>query len=227
LFDNNELCLLGGAGDAIRISPKPVFASVQTLTRGAIEIESPVRLASAGESTLRIDLPLRLAPATDGTGPIAAVAVPVKERPWLARLLYALPPQLVESLRIAATERYTYLISDRGVGEVPIGTPFREVAPGVHTPIGLQLTPRFSGETLLAAIPNHEGHLTFFHLGEQPPEMVPKGAFTPLSFRSPGLIAPPLTSTHDTEPPLPLFTYGKAKRFPLWGMDTESGEDEP
>lgn len=239
LFDTESLHLFRGEGEVQLVSPLPPFAPVRSLVRASVAIEeTEVPGSGRGVRTdLGMSLPLRLASSTDPWRAVVATVVPAAQREWLARLLYALPPNTLSSLRIALGEDRIYLLDPSGIEGVPLGTFYSEVAPRIYVPAGMALVPAVSPAVLQELVRDRgDGHV-FFELGRSEPILVAASAFGTVPRRVIREVAGvPISADRpqDEEPELPLLQYEDARRFPLWGVpgkevpprDAEEREEE-
>jgi hypothetical protein len=241
LFQGQGLFLFRGDGEVTHVSPLPPFAPVRSLVRAPLP-QSPRTEAPPDEPAARapadpqaappaLSLRLRLAPSNEPWRNVVATLVPLEQRQWLARLLYALPPRTLGSLRMARGERVFYLLDSTGIEGIPLGTFYREVASRIYVPAGFSLVPAVAPSRLEELLQDRgDGH-AFFEPGESAPRIVAASAFAPVSRR----VLREVAGVHvhadrplDTDPALPELQYDKPRRFPLWGVPgKESPQSEP
>lgn len=223
LFSDEALHFFRGDGEVLVVDPLPPFAPVRSLVRTGVDLEGASDIAEGGglDTELDLSLPLRLAPSTEPWRAVTATVVPFANREWLARMLYALPPNTLAALKIAVGEDRFYLLDPSGIEGVPLGTFHSEVAPRIYVPSGLTLVPAVSPAVLQDLVRDRGDGYVFFDPEVEAPRVVPASAFGPVSRRvlrdvaAVPLIADPL---EDTEKPLPLLQYEAPRRFPLWGV---------
>ncbi len=233
LFGDGGLYLFGGDGSPLVIRPLPPMAPIRSLVRSAIALDDePVEAAvgSGSERSLELALPLRLAPTVAPWKAVTATVVPARQRAWLERLLYALPPHTLAALRLAVGSDRYYLVDPRGIEGVPLGTFHTEVAPRIYVPAGSTLVPAVRPAVLEELVGGRGDGFVFFDAAEPRPRLVPAVAFGPVSRRAlravdaAPVVADPLPSE---EPELPLLRYDRPRRFPLWGIPgKEARSDE-
>jgi hypothetical protein len=197
-----------------------------------VDLEDAPQIAGGAglEEQVDLSLPLRLAPSTDPWRAVTATVVPFANREWLARMLYALPPNTLAALKIAVGEDRFYLIDPSGIEGVPLGTFHSEVASRIYVPSGLTLVPAVSPAVLQDLVSDRGDGYVFFDPQQEAPRVVPAAAFGPVSRRvlrevaAVPLIAEPLSGE---EPGLPLLRYEEPRRFPLWGVPMKNAEIAP
>ncbi|MEM1415072.1 MAG: hypothetical protein AAGH15_09240 [Myxococcota bacterium] len=239
LFADDALTLFRGDGEVLVVDPLPPFAPVRTLVRTNLDLEGPEPhegAAAPDSRILALDLPLRLAPSTEPWRAVTATVVPLAQREWLARLLYALPPKTLAALQVAVGEDGFYLIDATGIEGVPLGVFHSEVAEGIYVPSGSAIVPAVSAMVLQELVRDRGEGLVFFDAATSIPRVVPKASFGPVSRRLlKEIAAVPISAERPSadEPELPLLRYEKPRRFPLWGIPgrdkpakEEAGEDE-
>lgn len=223
LFNEEALHFFRGDGEVLVVDPLPPFAPVRSLVRTGVDLEGASAVAEGAglETSLELSLPLRLAPSTEPWRAVTATVVPFANREWLARMLYALPPNTLAALRIAVGEDRFYLLDPSGIEGVPLGTFHSEVAPRIYVPSGLTLVPAVSPAVLQDLVRDRGDGYVFFDPEVEAPRVIGANAFGPVSRRvlrdvaAVPLIADPL---EDPDKPLPLLQYEAPRRFPLWGL---------
>ncbi len=233
IFEAKTLHLFRGDGRTEVLAPLPPFAPVRSLVRTRIDLaEGDARvLGEQVERELSLSLPLKLAPSNEPLRRVVAAVVPARQRAWLARILYVLPPSTLASLRMAFAEDVVYLLDAGGIEGVPLGRFYSEVAPRVYVPTGFSLVPAVSPTVLRDLVSEGgDGHV-FFELGQNLPRVVPEDAFAPVperALRAVGATTVMIEALSEIEPPLPLLEYEGARRFPLFGLPSLSApQPEP
>ena len=158
---------------------------------------------------------------------VVATVVPAAQRAWLARMLYALPPRTLSTLRMAIGEDRVYLLDPGGIEGVPLGTFYSEVAERIYVPSGMTLVPAVAPQVLQDLVADRQGGHVFFEPDEDAPRVVPANAFGPVSrqvLRDVAGLTVHADAPERYDAPLPLMQYGDARRFPLWGVP---GKDLP
>jgi len=229
LFAKESLTLFRADGEVEIVEPLPPFAPVHALVRSPIELDAELEGTGQGvHADLSMSLPLKLAPTTEPWRAVMAAVVPIAQRQWLSRLLYALPPRTLSSLRMAMGKDAIYLMDPAGIEGVPLGIYYSEVASRIYVPCGYTIVPGVAPTVLESLLTDRgDGHVFFDLAGT--PRLVAGGAFGPVSQRALTSVAStPVdadTFEHE-EPPLPLFNYDEARRFPLWGVPGKAVPDE-
>ncbi len=237
LFPAGTLHLFRGDGRVELIHPLPPFAPVRSLVRAELRLDEghPAAAGAPRETDLRLSLPLKLAVSSEPWRNIVSSVVSASQRGWLSRLLYALPPRTLGSLRMAIGADRIYLLDPEGIEGVPLGVFYCEVAPRIYVPAGLTLVPAVSPAVLEELVRDRgDGHV-YFEPGREEPLVVPGRAFGPVSRRAlRDVAASPVSAERpdNDEPPLPMFQYGEVRSFPLFGLPgkappSDTAEREP
>ena len=223
VFGSGTLYLFRGDGVVEQVNPLPPFAPVRSLVRTELSLDAkPERDPGAPQDTdLSMALPLRLAPTMEPWRNVVSTVIPGAQRQWLARLLYALPPKTLGSLRMAFGADAIYLLDPAGIEGVPLGTFYSEVAPRIYVPAGLTLVPAVAAPVLDQLVGERgDGH-AYFEPGQVEPKVIAAGAFGPIARRAlRDVAAIPVGADRpdDDEVPLPLLQYDVPRRFPLFGI---------
>jgi len=238
LFDDDTLHLFRGDGEVLVVHPLPPFAPVRSLVRTNVELEEDLSVDATRKSgkapgaDLGMSLPLKLSFSTDAWRAITATVVPIEQREWLSRLLYALPPNTLSALKVAVGDDRFYLIDRSGIEGVPLGTFFSEVAPRIYVPAGLALVPAVSPQVLQELVRDRGDGYVFFDTDQPEPRVVAASAFGPVSrkvLRDVAAIPVSADMPEEEQVPLPLLQYDKPRRFPLWGVPGKKSDaaEEP
>ncbi len=229
LFDDEALTLFRGDGHVIRVEPAPPFAPVRSLVRNELHLEDAAGVHGAGPANadLTFELPLKLDATMAPWRAVVASVVPLPQRAWLARMLYALPPRTLSTLRMAIAEDRIYLLDRGGIEGVPLGVFYSEIAERIYVPSGMTLVPAVAPPVLADLVSDAKGGHVFFEPEASAPRVVAASAFGPVSRQVLRDVAGDVVHADAPErfdPPLPLMQYGDARRFPLWGVP---GKDLP
>lgn len=229
LFEDEALTLFRGDGHVIRVEPAPPFAPVRSLVRNELSLEQAgsVNQATPTGGDLTFELPLKLDSTMNAWRNVVAAVVPLPQREWLARMLYALPPRTLSTLRMAIAGDRIYLLDRGGIEGVPLGVFYSEVADRIYVPSGMTLVPAVAPQVLTDLVSDAQGGHVFFEPESSAPRVVPANAFGPVSRQVLRDVAGQVVhadAPDRVDPPLPLMQYGDARRFPLWGVP---GKDLP
>ena len=229
IFDDEALTLFRGDGEVVIVDPAPPFAPVRSLVRNELSLEhvGKVTKGSASTADLSFELPLKLDATMAPWRNVVATVVPGEQRPWLARMLYALPPRTLSTLKMAIAEDRVYLLDRGGIEGVPLGVFYSEVAERIYVPSGMTLVPAVAPQVLADLVADGKGGHVFFEPAQSAPRVVPAAAFGPVSrqvLRDVAAFTVHADAPDQQDPPLPLMQYGDARRFPLWGVP---GKDMP
>jgi hypothetical protein len=180
VFDSGSLVLIAGQKAPLVIEPLPVLADVRSLTRAevianAIEPHS----ATAVEEQHSIRVPLRLVPSLSPPSSIAATLIPPRELALLRRLVYGLGAGVISSMRIALTEIGAFLLRDRGVELMPLGSFFRRLHPRIYVPSGFDVAPLVDPNVLYSALGAPDQKIVFL-MADSRVLALAESAFVPL-----------------------------------------------
>jgi len=220
------------------IAGEPVFVQAADLVRlgaGADqEVEVLTHHAAAVE---RVAVPLRLVPSPGVRRAVTASRIPMRQVEQLKKLVYLLPPRVLERTRLALAGDEIFLLGEEGLEFFPLGELHYELAPGVLAPLGFELIPRVHPDVLLDHLQRQGdvelgGEVLHFFSPDNPVALrLPRGAFAPLSRRA--LADVPLHGpttgqvTLPAEATRPQLLNDPPGLFPLWGYKLEGpGEDE-
>lgn len=223
LFAGDALSLFAGDGQVIIVDPAPPFAPVRSLVRTPLSLEDATNVqdAAAGSAGLAFELPLKLDTTMAPWRNVVGTVVHARERPWLARMLYALPPRTLSTLRMAIADDRVYLLDPGGIEGLPLGRFYSEIAERIYVPSGMTLVPAVSPAVLADLVADRDGGHVFFEPESSSPRVVPAAAFGPVSrqvLRDVAGLTVHADAPDRYDPPLPLMQYGEARRFPLWGV---------
>jgi len=232
IFDDEALTLFRGDGEVLIIDPAPPFAPVRSLVRNQLSLERAGTLKKGGpsDSALSFELPLKLDATMAPWRNVVATVVPAAQREWLARMLYALPPRTLSTLKMAMAEDRVYLLDRGGIEGVPLGVFYSEIAERIYVPAGMTLVPAVAPQVLSDLLSDAKGGHVFFEPESGAPRVVPAAAFGPVSrqvLRDVAGLTVHADAPDRTDPPLPLMEYGDARRFPLWGVPGKDLEIAP
>lgn len=222
IFGDEGIWLFRGDGRTDVVTPMPPFAPVRTLVQSEYQdAGASSRQASPSPDSLGLALDLRVAHTLAPWRAVVASVVPIAQREWLARLLYALPAGTLAALRVAVAQDYVYFLDPNGIEGVPLGTFYSEVGTRVYVPAGTSLVPAVSREVLDELLRGRgDGHV-FFWADGTPPRFVSDAAFGSVTKRALREIAGQSVragAPEAAEPGLPLLQYPEARAFPLRGV---------
>ena len=222
IFGDEGMWLFRGDGRTDVVSPMPPFAPVRTLVQSNFtDSAASDRHASPSSDPLGLALDLRVAHTLSPWRAVVASVVPIAQREWLARLLYALPAGTLAALRITMAPDFVYLLDPNGIEGVPLGTFYSEVGKRVYVPSGTALVPAVSPDVLDELLTGRgDGHV-FFWADGTPPRFVSDAAFGPVTKRALREVAGQSVRSgapESAEPGLPLLTYPDGRLFPLRGI---------
>ena len=217
------------------VGDDPRFVDAADLVRlGQDSQEAEVHKLPASAALRHVAVLLKLVPAPGVRREVKASRIPLRQADQLKKLVYLLPPRVLESTHIAMTEDEIFLLASGGLEFFPLGELHYELAPGVMAPLGFELIPRVHPDVLLGHLGSmddpHQGEasLHFFAPGSAAPLRVPREAFVPLSRRVLArvnlLTAAPQDLPVPRPPATPELLNDPPGVFPLWGyrLDKDS-----
>ena len=182
----------------------------------------------------RVTVELKLVAAPGVRREVKASRIPLRQADQLKKLVYLLPPRVLESTLIAMTGDEIFLLSDTGLEFFPLGELHYELARGVMAPIGYDLIPRVHPEVLLKhlgamgdLVPGEQS-LHFFAPQSLATLRLPRAAFAPLSRRV--LADVPLATPQSRSLAVPTaevsteLVNDPPGLFPLWGYKLDKGK---
>jgi hypothetical protein len=226
LFEAGKLYLFSGARDRVEVVTAPPLVPAQDLVGGGFELdERAPPVAAPSRSPQKLEVPLKLVYSADARRRVTATLVPWAQADWLRRLVYLLPPTMLESLRVAAIAEGLFVVGEHGIDGLPVGALFQEAAPSIYVPTGFQFHPRVSPEVLTDHLGGVAARCLIFPPGG-PPAALEHAAFEPLSRRTlAGLEVEARSRDPRLQPPrspTPATVINEdAGVLPLWGFQKE------
>lgn len=227
IFQDEALTLFMGGGQVVIVDPAPPFAPVRSLVKNELRLEDAKgeTYGKAAAGDLAFSLPLKLDATMAPWRNVCATMIDAKHRPWLARMLYALPPRTLSSLYMASSADKVFLLDREGIEGVPLGTFYTEIAERIYVPAGMTLVPAVAAAVLEDLVSDRQGGHVFFEPGSDEPRVVPAAAFGPISRSMLRDVAAQVVHADAPDQPtttLPQIEYGEARRFPLWGVPAKN-----
>lgn len=223
VFESESYYLFSGSRDIVDIiKPIPDFANIRNLSSLSIQLDEERHLdGRGGVSQTQIHVPLRLIPTSDPWRRVRAVSIPWDRAEWLQRLVYALPPRLLQDTRIHLSDERIVVLGEEGVESIPLGTLLCAVGESIFVAAGYGFLPQVSPELLAELVGLKAGELCFFEPGLNQPYVLKSSEFQPLGK---GAVATMLTSRtaglnlETNSPDAPALEYDQLGPFPLWGL---------
>ena len=178
-----------------------------------------------------LTVPLRLVMAGGPRPPVRACRVPLAQAEWLKKLVYLLPPQVLEGYSVCSTADSIFLYNETEVEFIPLGNLFYQVAMGILVPVGYELQPRVHPDVLVQHLGGGRENLLFFRLDDPMPVQLPRSAFGPLTRQALAHVElQPLqpVAGGDAYPAAARGSNDPVGTFPLWGFTPRaprSGDD--
>jgi hypothetical protein len=176
-----------------------------------------------------LSVPLRLVTASGPRPPVRASRIPLPQSTWLKKLVYLLPPTVLEGYSVCCTEDSIYLYNNTEVEFIPLGNLFYQVALGILVPVGYELLPRVHPDVLVQHLETDRETLVFFGLDRPTPVRLPRSAFAPLTRQALAHIeldTPQVHTEEDRAPASATLINDPVGLFPLWGFSLDREQEE-
>ena len=239
VFPGGRFYLLSGRRDRQDvIIGNPTYVDASALVSIGAPVRTPVSVSGAPIDIEGVNVPLRLVCSLAPRQSVAASRIPAIQAPWLKKLIYMLPPQVLEETQICVAGDHIYLHNPRGLEFLPLGEMFYQAADGVMVPVGHELIPRIHPEVLVQHLQGGPDKLFFFVRGDADdkqtgsvPLLLPRSGFTPLSRKAMAhVLVRPLTPqalSGVMEQAQLSLVNDPVGAFPLWGFTAnKTGGDE-
>jgi len=230
VFDKDKLYVFSGERDAVDVlASMPPLVPAHDLIGSGFDLgerPEPRPLTAAAPEQIQISLKLVPSTAESAHRRVTATLIPWSQAAWLKRLIYALPPTLLATYRVAAIAEGLFVIGEQGVDGLPLGALYQEAAPSIYVPLGHEFLPRVSQAVLTDQVGGTSGRYILFVLGGEGPLALEHALFEPLGRRALArLTAEPRERDPRLEPAraaTPATVVNEeAPAFPLWGFTTK------
>lgn len=223
LLEPGKLYLFSGSRNVMEIVPEaPRFVPARAVVD--LDLEKSIRqreLARAPVPRSRVELRLTVSGAT----PRLAVGSVIQEgdAERLKRLVYLMPPTLLEQYAICQTDRDIFLYAASGLDFIPLGELYWSPVPRVMIPLGYQILPAIGGDLLLRQLEAGPDDLFFWSAATGRVCRFSASDFTPLGRIAVAEI--PVTPPERViapQPPSDLelsLINDDVAPFPLWGFE--------
>ncbi len=243
VFPDGRFHMLAGQRDRQDvIIGKPTYVDAAALVSIGAPVQAPETVAAAQVEIEGVNVPLKLVCSLAPRQSVAASRIPAGQAPWLKKLIYMLPPQVLEETQICVAGDHIYLhAGERGLEFLPLGEMFYQAAPGVMVPIGHELIPRIHPDVLVHHLKGGPDKLFFFVRPQGDdhqlpgagsiPLLLPREAFTPLSRKAMAhvVVKPlsPVALSGVVQQAQLALVNDPVGAFPLWGFSpAKDGEQE-
>jgi hypothetical protein len=225
VFEKDKFYVFSGGRDAVDIlGSLPPLVPGHDLVGGGFDLgERAEPRAWVGAQPEKLEVQLKLVPSPGARRRVTATLVSWQQASWLKRLVYALPPTLLATYRVAAINEGLFIIGDHGIDGLPIGEMFQEAAPSIYAPLGHEFLPRVGAQVLTEHVGGVANRYVVFPLGAEKPLALEHGLFEPLGRRALARMeAEP--RLRDERLPLPrtvtpaTVVNEDAGALPLWGF---------
>ena len=223
IFPAGRFHLFSGARDRLdTVVGLPTYVSASALVSLGAAARAPDAGSAAPAQVEGVEVTLRLVVSLGQRPPVSATRIPLARATWLKKLVYMLPPQVLEQTLICVAGDQIYLHNGRGLEYIPLGEMYYEVADGVQVPVGYELIPRVHPEVLLQHLKGGQDKLFFFTRDSPEPLLISRSSFAPLSRRAlahvPVRPAETQQLARPVDPPRVTLVNDRLSSFPLWGF---------
>jgi hypothetical protein len=230
LFDKERFYVFSGGRDAVDVlmQPPPLVPATD-LIGGSFDLgERPEPLEHVPEELKQLDLPLKLVPSQSARRRVTATLVPWSHADRLRKLVYALPPTMLATYRVAAIVEGLFIVGEHGIDGLPIGEMFQEAAPSIFVPMGFEFLPRVGPEVLTDHVGGVASRYVVFPRGGRPLHL-DHAVFAPLGRRALARLEVEARERDARLPPpratVPATVVNEdLPALPLWGFTDRKGE---
>jgi hypothetical protein len=229
VFDKDKFYVFSGNRDAVDVlATLPPLVPGHDLVGGGFDLgERAEPRAYVAEPADKLEVELKLVPSADARRRVTATLVAWSQAAWLKRLIYALPPTLLASYRVAAVAEGLFIIGEQGIDGLPIGDMFQEAAPSIYVPLGHEFLPRVSAQVLTDHIGGVANRYVVFPKGAERHLALEHGLFEPLGRRALARLEITASPRDERLPPPRIITPATvvnedAGALPLWGFRGEA-----
>ncbi|MDB4967508.1 MAG: hypothetical protein JWN44_3197 [Myxococcales bacterium] len=170
VFDKERFYVFSGTRDAVDLLKSiPPLVPATDLIGGGFDLgerSEPVEHNTREPDKLEVQL--KLVASATARRRVTATLVPWVHADRLRKLVYALPPTMLATYRVAAVTEGLFVIGDQGIDGLPIGDMFQEAAPSIYVPLGMEFYPRVGAEVLTDHIGGVNGRYVVFPRGGRP-----------------------------------------------------------
>ncbi len=186
VFEKDKFYVFSGSRDAVDIlGSLPPLVPGHDLVGGGFDLgERGEPRTYVGSQPDKLEVQLKLVPSAAARRRVTATLVSWQHAAWLKRLVYALPPTLLATYRVAAVSEGLFIIGEHGVDGLPIGEMFQEAAPSIYVPLGHEFLPRVGGQVLTEHVGGIANRYVVFPLGADKPLGLEHALFEPLGRRA-------------------------------------------
>jgi hypothetical protein len=186
VFDKERFYVFSGSRDTVDLlRALPVLVPAAALVSTGFDLQA-TRETQTREPAAppRFGVPLMLVPSPGARRRVTATLVRWDKAAWLRRVVYALPPTLLDGYRVAAIKEGLFVLGEQGIDGLPIGDLYQEAAPSIYVPIGHEFLPRVSPQVLTEHVGGVAGRKVVFLGGAAHPVALDNSLFEALGRRS-------------------------------------------
>lgn len=176
-----------------------------------------------------LQIPLKLVASSGPRPPVRASRIPLEQAEWLKKLVYLLPPQVLDRYKICTTDDSIFLISEAEVEFIPLGTLCYQVALGILVPVGYELLPRVHPDVLVQHLETGQDRLVFFFPDHPTPVQLSRAAFAALTRQALAAVQvrqPVPVPQEQPSTQLATIVNDPVGAFPLWGFSPSPSDKD-
>ncbi len=227
IFDKERFYVFSGGRDAVDVlrAPPPLVPAGDLIGGGFDLGERGEPVEHTPREPDKLEVQLKLVASASARRRVTATMVPWAHADRLRKLVYALPPTMLATYRVAAIAEGLFVIGEQGIDGIPIGDMFQEAAPSIYVPLGMEFYPRVGAEVLTDHIGGVNGRYVVFPRGGRPLALE-HAAFEPLGRRALARLEVD-PRTRDARLPPPRATTPatvlneELGTLPLWGFHAD------
>ena len=232
IFDKERFYVFSGTRDAVDVlRASPPLVPAADLIGGGFDLgERGEPVEHGTREPDKLEVQLKLVASASARRRVTATMVPWAHADWLRKLVYALPPTMLATYRVAAIAEGLFVIGEQGIDGIPIGDFFQEAAPSIYVPLGMEFYPRVGAEVLTDHIGGVAGRYVVFPRGGRP-IVLEHAAFEPLGRRALARLDVDPRQRDARMPPPRATTPATVVNedlgaLPLWGFHAEKKAPE-
>jgi hypothetical protein len=170
IFDKERFYVFSGVRDAVDVllAPPPLVPAGDLVGGGFDLGEQKEPVEMTAEAPHKLEVELKLVPSSSAGRRVTATLVPWHHADRLRKLVYALPPTMLATYRVAALAEGLFILGEQGIDGLPIGDLFQEAAPSIFVPLGMEFLPRVGPQVLTDHVGGINARYVVFPRGGRP-----------------------------------------------------------
>ncbi len=231
VFESNRFFLFSGDRNQLTTFPWPAsFVNAESIIQMHPSQSTIFELTETPGGPTPLTVDLNLIPSPTLHRKCSASCIPLSQAPWLKKLVYLLPPSVLDSHRICSTKEGIFLYREAETELIPLGEMYYRAAQGIYVSLGYEIHPQFHPAVLERHLQTKDEKLVFFTTRSPRPIQIPKHSFKPLAHELLSHI-PLQTLQSETSPeqrptPPSAIVNEPLAIFPLWGFRSKNKTDK-